>query len=142
MAKIVAIRCPECGAKTNMDYDKKRCFCTYCGTELIFDDGSKTISYNATYRRIDEARITESENLKEVAFRQYEEQNKNDRVRLIVSAIVVVSWLISLIVLVLVNVISGHGDIDNQYLFLIALDIILGLIMITVFFKGNKRKNQ
>ena len=142
MAKIVAIRCPECGAKTNMDYDQKRCFCTYCGTELIFDDGSKTISYNATYRRIDEARITESENLKELAFRQYEEQNKNDRVRLIVSAIVVVSWLISLIVLVLVNVISGHGDIDNQYLFLIALDIILGLIMITVFFKGNKKKNQ
>ena len=132
MAKIVSIHCPECGAKTNMDYDRKRCFCTYCGTELFFDDGSKTITYNATYRKIDEARITESENQKEIFFKQYEEQHKHDKVRLIVSAIVVVAWLLSLMALISVCVDEGI------YIIPLILDIIFGLKMITQFFKGSK----
>ena len=138
MAKIVPIHCPECGARTNMDYDRKRCFCTYCGTELFFDDGSKTITYNATYRKIDEARITESDNQKEIVFRQYEEQKKHDKAKLIVSAIVVIAWLISLLVLVIVSVkTTDHAGFSMFHIVLI-LDVIFGLKMITQFFKGNK----
>ena len=137
MAKIVPIRCPECGALTNMDYDRKRCFCTYCGTELLFEDGSKTINYNATYRTIDEARITESENKKEVAFKKYEEQHKHDRVKLIVSAIVVVAWLISLLVLVIVSVKTIDDAGFSMYQILLILDIVFGLKMITQYFKNK-----
>ena len=140
MARIVPIRCPECGAQTNMDYDRKRCFCTYCGTELLFEDGSRTINYNATYRTIDEARITESDNQKEMFLRQYEEQHKYSKTRLIVSAIIIVAWVFSLIALLSFGADYGGRTGNpalNPYLIIAILDVIFGLKMITQFFKNK-----
>ena len=140
MAKITTIHCPECGARTNMDYDRKRCFCTYCGTELYFDDGSQTINYNATYRKIDEARITESENQKEIVFRQYDEQKKHDKAKLIVGAIVVIAWLISFLVLAAFCAFTPSYSGDDYHP-LLSVDIVLGLIAIAIYFRGT-RKNK
>ena len=134
MTRITQICCPKCGARTSIDYEKNRCFCTYCGTELIVEEGTNTITYNATYRKIDEARITESRNQKEIIFKQFEEQHKNEKLRLVVSAIVVVAWLISLLVLICICVDKSFGI----YHILSFFDIVFGLPMITQFFKGSK----
>ncbi len=46
MVKMVPLTCPSCGATLEVRNDTKTCFCTYCGTKLLIDDGSKTVTIN------------------------------------------------------------------------------------------------
>lgn len=57
MVKMVSVKCPECNASLSIEEERKQCFCQYCGTKIIIDDGSTT----HTYRKVDEARIKEAE---------------------------------------------------------------------------------
>lgn len=36
--KIVSYKCPNCGAKLGSDLDRKKVFCEYCGSEIVFDE--------------------------------------------------------------------------------------------------------
>ena len=38
--KLVAAKCPSCGADIRMPEDKKRFFCQYCGTQILLEDSS------------------------------------------------------------------------------------------------------
>lgn len=51
------MNCPNCNAKLEIDVDKKVAFCTYCGTQVLFDDESVNINYHY----VDEARLKEAE---------------------------------------------------------------------------------
>lgn len=55
--QLVPIVCSKCGGTIQAPAGEKSCFCTFCGTQLLIDDGSKTV----TYRTVDEARIREAE---------------------------------------------------------------------------------
>ena len=55
--KIISLKCPECNASLSIEDDRQHCFCKYCGTKIIIDDGSTT----HTYRKVDEARIREAD---------------------------------------------------------------------------------
>ena len=57
MIKTISLKCPECNANLSVDGDLKQCFCQYCGTKILIDDGSTT----HTYRQVDEARLKEAE---------------------------------------------------------------------------------
>ena len=57
MINLVSLKCPECNAALAIEEGRKHCFCQYCGTKILIDDGSST----HTYRKIDEARIKEAE---------------------------------------------------------------------------------
>lgn len=46
MVKMIPLTCPSCGATLEVRNDTKTCFCTYCGTKLLIDDGSKTVTIN------------------------------------------------------------------------------------------------
>ena len=41
--EVKELKCPACGAK--IESDKKVSFCSYCGSKLFLDDGSKNINY-------------------------------------------------------------------------------------------------
>ena len=138
MANMLAIRCPECGARTNMDFDRKKCYCSYCGTELFFDNGSNSITYNPPYRQVNEVRFFEPDKQKEPVPAQSEAPNKHDKTKLIVGAILIISWLISFIVLAAISV-SVYGNERSSYRGLLLVDIVLGLIAITVFFWGTRK---
>ena len=56
MVKMIATKCPTCGAQLEVKEDTKVCFCTYCGTKMLLNDGNTT----HTERIIDEARIAEA----------------------------------------------------------------------------------
>ena len=58
--------------------------------------------------------------------------------KLIVSAIDVIAWLISLLVLVIVSVKTIDNAGFSMYQILLILDIMFGLKMITQFFIENK----
>ena len=65
---IVPVICPACGAKVQVAEGTRSCYCTYCGTQMYLDDGSKTV----TYQMVDEARIRESDNAAAVELKKLE----------------------------------------------------------------------
>mgnify|MGYP004626849565 CR=1 FL=1 len=68
MAKIITIKCPECGGVLEVHEGSPFYFCNYCGTKVFVDDGNKT----ETYRKVDEARIKEAETARTVRLREIE----------------------------------------------------------------------
>lgn len=80
MVKIISLKCPECNANISIEKDRKYCFCQYCGTKIIIDDGSTV----HTYRKIDDARIKEAEvkeavRLKELEIKERKQISKERR---------------------------------------------------------------
>lgn len=55
--ELKAVTCPSCGGSVHIPDNEKDCFCTFCGSRIAVDDGSKTV----TYRTVDEARLRELE---------------------------------------------------------------------------------
>ena len=81
--ELQAITCPKCGGVIQAPLHEKTCYCTFCGTQVFFDDGSRTI----TYRTVDEARIREID--LEARRLELEERNRPKRVKtMIVLAII------------------------------------------------------
>ena len=79
MVKMIALKCPECGSKLQIEDGHKECFCQYCGHKILLDDGSVETTY--TYRKVDEARLKEAEvdkliRLKELEIKQKELDRK------------------------------------------------------------------
>ena len=46
--KIVQITCPNCGGKLEIDEEKKKEYCKYCGTPVILDDEIKRVQVDVT----------------------------------------------------------------------------------------------
>lgn len=85
MIKMIALKCPECGAKLQIEDGRKECFCQYCGHKILLDDGSVDINMNVntthTYHKVDDARLKEAEvdkliRLKELEIKQKELDRK------------------------------------------------------------------
>lgn len=61
------VKCPGCGADlTVKDDNREFMFCEFCGTKVRLDD------YQETYRFVDEARIQESKDAKELRLKEME----------------------------------------------------------------------
>ena len=79
--KTVSIRCPECNAVTEVSTDKKYCYCPYCGTMSLVDDGTKRVEINKNvkvnnYTKIDKNVHTKNENYDYARIREAEEETK------------------------------------------------------------------
>lgn len=65
------VKCPSCGAElTAKDDNRDFMFCEFCGTKVRLDD------YQETHRYVDEARIHESKDAKEIKLRELEAEEK------------------------------------------------------------------
>ena len=61
------VKCPSCGAElTVKEGNRDFMFCEYCGTKVRLDD------YQETHRFVDEARIQESKDAKELEMKRME----------------------------------------------------------------------
>lgn len=87
MAKLISLKCPECGANLSVETELKHFFCQYCGAKIMLEDDSATY----TYRKVDEARIKEAEvseiiKLKELEIEERkritEERHKSNKVKI------------------------------------------------------------
>lgn len=107
MIKPHKLTCPNCEANLSVDAELKQCFCQYCGTKIIIDDGSTT----HTYRKVDEARIKEAEaqQLVELKKLELEEQKRKDKNRLIliIICIVIIGPMVSPILSILFILLSS-----------------------------------
>ena len=71
--KLVSLRCPNCNANVNTEIgNRSTFFCPYCGGKIYVDDDVDRVevNINQTYRKIDEARIRESENKKAIELKR------------------------------------------------------------------------
>lgn len=65
------VKCPSCGGElTVKDENRNFMFCEYCGTKVRLDD------YQETHRFVDEARIQESKDAKELELKKLEFEEK------------------------------------------------------------------
>ncbi len=65
------VKCPSCGAELSVrDTNRDFMFCEYCGTKVRLDD------YQETHRFVDEARIQESKDAKELELKKLESEEK------------------------------------------------------------------
>lgn len=81
MVKMIALKCPECGAKLQIEDGRKQCFCQYCGHKILLDDGNVDVNVTHTYHKVDDARLKEAEvekliRLKELEIKQKELDRK------------------------------------------------------------------
>ena len=76
---LVPLTCPKCGGQLSVPTDAKRCFCTYCGTQIEIDDGSVTVHLHnhdeAELKRIEleQARLAQEEK-RQAALEGYRKQ--------------------------------------------------------------------
>ena len=90
------VKCPGCGADlTVRDDNRDFMFCEFCGTKVRLDD------YQETHRFVDEARIQESKDAKELELKkmEFEERKRKDNTKeenkgLIVGAIGFVIFMV------------------------------------------------
>ena len=81
--KLIAVKCPQCGADLQMEKDQKTCFCEYCGCRILIDDldegqGQTEIDSSA-YEDTDGTRLEEAESLKEKDRREVKSRKGKDR---------------------------------------------------------------
>ena len=82
------VKCPSCGAELSVrDNNRDFMFCEFCGTKVRLDD------YQETHRFVDEARIRESENKKELELKRMEFEEKKDKQALLVSGILLIGGI-------------------------------------------------
>ena len=65
--EVIAIKCPNCGASLEISKDRKDCYCPYCGSTIVVDDGS----YTVTHRIIDDAKIIKETAKAEALHKRY-----------------------------------------------------------------------
>ena len=75
MAQLVELKCLNCGATLQVEADRNVCFCTYCGTKAVLNDGSVTTHI------IDEAKIREAEALEAIKIREMELEAEIERLK-------------------------------------------------------------
>lgn len=44
--RLINMTCPNCGANLQVDADKKKLFCMYCGSSILVDDEVKHVKFD------------------------------------------------------------------------------------------------
>ena len=70
MVSLIPLTCPKCGGQLQIPPETSKCYCTYCGTQIIVDDGSTTIHVH----NYDEAELKRIELERERLTREGDEQ--------------------------------------------------------------------
>ena len=80
--KLIAVKCPQCGADLQIEEDQKICFCEYCGCRILIDDVDERSEHaennNSADRHIDEKRGREAELQNERERRREEERRAKE----------------------------------------------------------------
>ena len=83
--KLIAVKCPQCGADLQIEEDQKICFCEYCGCRILIDDVDERSEHaennNSADRHIDEKRGREAELQNERERRREEERRAKELVK-------------------------------------------------------------
>lgn len=97
--KYSLVKCPACEANLSIEAGRTRCFCTYCGSQIIVTNDNEHI-----YRHIDEAKIKEAEANRAIQLKKLEiiekkraSAEKSKKVKIIISIIMGILGIILLL---------------------------------------------
>ena len=101
------VKCPSCGADLTVKEDNRDfMFCEYCGTKVRLDD------YQETHRFVDEARIQESKDAKELELKKMEFEEKKRQENNAEAKKIEKNWLIicalGIFLLIIVKLLGLH----------------------------------
>ena len=140
--KVIALKCPECGANLTIEKDRSQCFCQYCGTQILLDDERKIYEY----RTIDEARIREAESWETVRLKELEIQEKDMESKSRVGCLkIVISMILG--VLGIIFMVAGYaggaasGDPDSG-IYMLCFVGFFCMIAIVFIWTTNNDKND
>ncbi len=118
------IKCEDCGASIEMNYDKMIAFCPYCGNKLMLD-----------INQVQEL-LKEKERTKQIEIQanvhnrraelDYEKAHDNTRTRLIITLSIIGVWILSIIILTIVSVKTMDHTGFSAYQILLIVDIVVG----------------
>lgn len=139
MIKMVSLKCPECGANLEIE-ERKQCFCQYCGTKIMLDDGSRTY----THVHIDKTREKELEFEEKKLAIELKREMSNAKWKKFSVGTVMVSFLLAVLTYVLVK---DDFNISFNFSIMIVASIIavarvgktesmLGVFFISIIFCG------
>ena len=139
MIKMVSLKCPECGANLEIE-ERKQCFCQYCGTKIMLDDGSHTY----THVHIDKTREKELEFEEKRLAIELKRENANAKWKQFSVGTVMVSFLLAVLTFVLVK---DDFNISFNFSIMLVASIIavarvvknesmLGVFFISIIFCG------
>lgn len=137
-AAVMPLTCPKCGGAIHVPEGQRQCFCTYCGTPLQIDDGTKTL----LYRKVDETRIREAEIDKELelARMQLEEKRRPGRIRAsIILAIVGGAMMIGGFFL---GDVSGDSNSPWYMVAMLGLFPLMGTAYVWIFADGPNERTR
>ena len=110
MSKIFSVSCPNCGPALKIDINNIVNTCPYCGSQLLFDDGNRTITINqnnySEHHEYNEAKLRELEYQKQKEDREIAKRRKQNLAWL-------VAWLIVAPVSALVFTIGVLSPTNN-----------------------------
>ena len=110
--KLIAVKCPECGATLNIEEDRTQAFCTYCGTKVLVHNENEHI-----YRNIDEAGIARAKTERIVKEKQMEfaerrwiaqENRRKNRVKLALALGTIG------VLMMIIGYMGGHASGDSD----------------------------
>ena len=128
---LVPLTCPSCGGQLQIPEGTKQCYCNFCGTQIVVDDGSINLNIHdeADLRRVrnEERRQERRDAAAERRQQKYEEAQRRWKIALIV-------WLaVSLVMLALqAPVTSALPAFAQTYLVINGGVLLFGAIAIVV----------
>jgi len=123
--KIIPVECPKCVAGFDIEEGRKTCFCQYCGTKLLLDDGSTTRTTITAKVIRDEARIKEAEVKARQQEIEAEQQRRKQKEKTIITAIGIATILVGLLI-------TAIGITDERIMFYVGLLVLLFGVIILI----------
>ena len=139
--KIIAVKCPECGADLNVEEGRSQVFCTYCGTKVLLHNENEFV-----YRTIDEAGVAQAETdriirLREMDLVEKKEEEKKKKLKIAL-------WIFigSAALMVIGGILAAISGDSNSPMYMLAMLGLLGVmgagIMAMIVADGNKEKEE
>lgn len=140
--KLQSLKCPECRAILEIEEGRPFCYCQYCGTKIMIDDGSTTY----TYHKIDEARLREAEIKRDIRLKELEiEERKRVAKERTRATKIKASILLGIIgsILLVVGFLGGEatGNPDSG-LYMLAYVGLFAFIAIAWIWLGDNNKDK
>lgn len=131
--QISTFKCPACGADIEVESSRESAFCTYCGSKVMVKNDNEHV-----YRNIDEAKIREAENAREIRLKELEIEERNA----IPQNTKIIIWLSATAILILLGVI-GYAVNNAGLMICTLLGIAVGAAGAkAIFGTGNKVKKE
>lgn len=92
--RLLAVKCPECGAKLDIEEGRKQLFCSFCGAKVLATNDNEYI-----YRKVDEARIKEAEIRETIRLKELEMEDSKLKQHESLRKMLTYLWVASIIII-------------------------------------------